>query len=794
MSILNSLVLPADVLIIRVSEASESIRQEFAGEANDFIITRPRVRANSQLIGESTLELLEEFRTPKTIVEAVINYGRKKNLDPEEMLADVALLAQNFLDLRLLAVADSVESQPINQTYANGDQIDNFQVIYCVAAVEDTEIYKVKDTHGIEAALKIIGTNGDLKTKKDFEREALVLDHLNAVVSPKLLSTGEFENRFYMVMEWIDGVSGSAAAAKLRNRGKESHNELIKLCNNILGSYSKLHETGIIHGDIHPRNIIVGERNEVKLIDFANSGAASVLLHLSIARRAGMAYFYEPEYAKNILSDLPPPNVNFLSEQFALGALIYYFLTGQHYIDFSLEYESQLNQIAEHTSPIPFSQRAIEPLPAIEAVLAKALSQSPEKRFASTEEFKRNFEKAFKGIETEQKVEFSNADSVRIKSSSVLNELIPHLELDGSLFRNGLAFAPTSSVYHGTAGIAYALYRISCIRNEARTLSLADAWITKADSQSINDDAFYNSDIQITEQTIGSLSPYHTISGIYSVQAHIFNALGVQELCDFAIEKFIFASSSVHCSNLDLTLGKSGSLLIAALLLKLSPQNVKLLNFGNRTMSATLQEIENLPPVQDSNRFELLGMAHGWAGILYAVMSWCRISGQILPSTLFQRLEELADYGENTDNGIRWQLRPKSVNQRQQYLSGWCNGSTGWVFLWTLAHQIIKEKKYLFLAELTAKNVYENPTHTDDSLCCGTVGRSYALLNIYKYTGESDWLKFSRDLSERAIKDKNINKKHLYSLYRGLLGAALLEADLSQPEQAAMPFFEATDL
>ena len=157
------------------------------------------------------------------------------------MLPDIARLAQTLLDRRLLVVAGSIESRTIAQTFSTGDKINGFQVIRCIQVLEDTEIYKVETANGSEAALKIVGIKNDPETKKTFEREALILDFLNETVSPKLIQADEFNSRFYIATESINGVSASTAATNLRNQGSEGRAQLMKLSIDLLESYSELH-------------------------------------------------------------------------------------------------------------------------------------------------------------------------------------------------------------------------------------------------------------------------------------------------------------------------------------------------------------------------------------------------------------------------------------------------------------------------------------------------------------------------------------------------------------------------
>ena len=75
-------------------------------------------------------------------------------------------------------------------------------------------------------------------------------------------------------------------------------------------------------------------------------------------------------------------------------------------------------------------------------------------------------------------------------------------------------------------------------------------------------------------------------------------------------------------------------------------------------------------------------------------------------------------------------------------------------------------------------------------LCCGLAGRAYGLLNLYKHTGESEWLESARQLADRAVVAIQQYSLRRQSLYKGEIGVALLQADLERPELSAMPFFE----
>jgi eukaryotic-like serine/threonine-protein kinase len=100
----------------------------------------------------------------------------------------------------------------------------------------------------------------------------------------------------------------------------------------------------------------------------------------------------------------------------------------------------------------------------------------------------------------------------------------------------------------------------------------------------------------------------------------------------------------------------------------------------------------------------------------------------------------------------------------------------------------------LKLAEGAARNVTATPERIAQ-LCCGRPGQAYALLALYKHTGDRVWLNHAHEFTQQSLQlsplpaDTEAPPLH-YALYKGPLGTALLSADLDEPSEACMPLFE----
>ena len=131
-------------------------------------------------------------------------------------------------------------------------------------------------------------------------------------------------DRPYLVMEYIRGRNLEQYAGEK----PLSPRQAAALVAKVAGAAAFAHRRGIVHRDIKPRNILVDEAGEPRLIDF---GMARLRTAWSDDRKepdGGTFAFMAPEQAR-IESPEDRQKVGPRSDVFALGAMLYFLLTGQ---------------------------------------------------------------------------------------------------------------------------------------------------------------------------------------------------------------------------------------------------------------------------------------------------------------------------------------------------------------------------------------------------------------------------------------------------------------------------------
>jgi serine/threonine-protein kinase len=189
-----------------------------------------------------------------------------------------------------------------------------------------------------------------------------------------------------------------------------------------------------------------------------------------------------------------------------------------------------------------------------------------------------------------------------------------------------------------------------------------------------------------------------------------------------------------------------------------------------------------------TSKIDGIGIAHGWGGGLYALLRWSLATGQPPHAFVSERLEELAALGQHSGRGMSWpRFRDRNDGSLQ---STWCNGDTGLVFLWLLAAEVLGEARYRELAEQAGWNVADRGPDRMVDLCCGSSGRAYAFLALYRETGDDIWLRRAQRFAQHAARDIDPDADDAHRLYKGALGVALLLNELEDPTRARMPLFE----
>ena len=206
-------------------------------------------------------------------------------------------------------------------------------------------VYLAKDS-GLNryVALKIL--RSDLGDDPSFSRKFLEevevtasLAHPNII---RVFTLGEQEGRLYLVMEHLDEPS---LENRMDKQTKVSEREVLEIGIGIASALQFAHEeTGLIHRDIKPGNILFGRGNIPKLADFGlAAGARSALGQQD--EIWGTPYYVSPE---RLLRE--PEDIR--SDIYSLGATLYPAMAGRPPFEAETAEEVAKRHISDRPPPL----------------------------------------------------------------------------------------------------------------------------------------------------------------------------------------------------------------------------------------------------------------------------------------------------------------------------------------------------------------------------------------------------------------------------------------------------------
>ena len=175
---------------------------------------------------------------------------------------------------------------------------------------------------------------------KDEEALAKELADAAGIVHPNVIqyyTTRRIEGELYLVMEYMRDEPKTLAEhlALLSGGGRRlSRKTILELCKKIVEGVKAIHEANVVHRDLKPDNILANNKGSVKIIDFGIASDPGI----DIGQQTVTGTFkgtpdymapesiYQPDQVRN------PENREKAkaSDIWALGAIMYLILTGEH--------------------------------------------------------------------------------------------------------------------------------------------------------------------------------------------------------------------------------------------------------------------------------------------------------------------------------------------------------------------------------------------------------------------------------------------------------------------------------
>src|SRR6476469_3084962 len=276
---------------------------------------------------------------------------------------------------------------------SSGVKLGQYEIVAPLGAGGMGEVYRARDSRlSREVAIKVLPSDvaSDPDRRLRFEQEARSASALNHPNILTIYDVGSADGTVYIAMELIEGKTlrellASAEPLPMRR--------MLDVATQTAEGLAKAHSAGIVHRDLKPENLMVSKDGFVKILDF---GLAKLIepvaqdqsvLPTAVAAPTtpgtvmGTAGYMSPEQASG-------QSVDYRSDQFTLGAILYEMATGKRAFARKTGAETLVAIIREE--PEPIGQLAPKAPAPVRWIVERLLAKDPEERYASTKDLARD--------------------------------------------------------------------------------------------------------------------------------------------------------------------------------------------------------------------------------------------------------------------------------------------------------------------------------------------------------------------------------------------------------------------
>ncbi|HEV7768818.1 MAG TPA: protein kinase [Thermoanaerobaculia bacterium] len=270
-------------------------------------------------------------------------------------------------------------------TAAALDCIGPYRAIRQLGAGGMGEVFLAHDAElGRNIAIKLLPpdlSDGEHLTRlRNEARNASALNHPNIVT---IYEIGRDDSaRAFMAMEYVDGLT----LRELMRGGAMPVRKALQIVAQLADGLAAAHKRGLVHRDLKPENIMITSDGVVKVLDFGLAKSIEINEDTGISEPGmlvGTYGYMSPEQAR-------AGEIDYRSDQFSFGSILYEMLTGNRAFDGASGVETLFMVVRDEAQPLSVVAPNV-PAP-LRWIVDRCLSKDPEDRYVATRDLARDLQ------------------------------------------------------------------------------------------------------------------------------------------------------------------------------------------------------------------------------------------------------------------------------------------------------------------------------------------------------------------------------------------------------------------
>ncbi|MCW5969023.1 MAG: protein kinase [Blastocatellales bacterium] len=279
-----------------------------------------------------------------------------------------------------------VRPEVVMALLAPGTTFSHYRIIEQLGKGGQATAYKAEDLrlHRFVVIKTLLPELAATETaRRRFEREARLasaLDHPNIAT---IYDIGESDGLCYIVMQFVEGRTLKQLLGGRPLEGLSALSIAIQVADALVVAHAR----GIVHRDIKPTNIVVGDTGQAKVLDFglakmlaSDEGDNNASVELTeVGVPYGTMGYGSPEQATG-------EKIDHRTDVFSLGVVLYEMLTGQQ--PFKGRHRIEVLHAVINAAPQPLVAVNPQAPASLQGVLDRAMGKAPADRYRSMAELR----------------------------------------------------------------------------------------------------------------------------------------------------------------------------------------------------------------------------------------------------------------------------------------------------------------------------------------------------------------------------------------------------------------------
>lgn len=220
-------------------------------------------------------------------------------------------------------------------------------------------------------ALEVIPGSADLREAyydklSSFSEEFRIISTISDIHVVKVLDFFTENNTAYYVMEFISGMNLKDYG---KHNGRLDQKRAFEIIDDILKGVASIHESGYIHGDLKPTNVMLTDDGKIKVMDFGAACLKDTFYSYEASKVVSMSYACPEKFFASSTPELS-------WDIYSVGGILYFLLSGIDPIP-----------ATDRVRGIPLELSMISRKP--KAIIEKSMALVATRRFRDTAHFRK---------------------------------------------------------------------------------------------------------------------------------------------------------------------------------------------------------------------------------------------------------------------------------------------------------------------------------------------------------------------------------------------------------------------